>query len=146
VCLLHSHAVVGTGASKLGLVLLLASGCVTFDPIGPDDDPAPPVLPDGGGSGSTLEARRAFTQEVHPILTVMCSGCHSGSGFGTPWYRPDPDDAYNVLTTFYAPGLLGEPRFSPDAPLITAPQETGQAAYTADQLQRIYYWFGLESR
>ena len=146
-CLLHGHALVGTGASKLGLVLLLASGCVTFDPVGPDDDPVP-VTPDGGGSGSgsTLEARRAFTQEVHPILKIACSGCHSELGFGSPWYRDDPDVDYAVLTTTYAAELLGEPRFSPDAPLITAPQRTGQAVYTPDQVGRIYAWFDLETR
>ena len=144
-CGLHCQA----GVSKLGLVLLLASGCVTFDPIGEDEDVPAPKPPEGGGSngsGSSTEAREAFTKEVHPILAQQCGSCHRDGGpGGSGWYRDDPDEAYDTLLTTYE-SLLGEPRFSAFAPLITAPQRIGLGFYTADQIQQILWWFELELR
>ena len=146
VCGLHCQA----GVSKLGLVLLLASGCVTFDPIGPDDPPEPPKPPGGdgsNGSGSTIEAREAFTKEVHPILSQQCGTCHTegGPGGAVGWFRDDPDETYDTLLTTHA-SLLGEPRFSAAAPLITAPQRLGLGFYTPEQIERILRWFELELR
>jgi len=120
--------------------LLVASGCITFDPLRPDDN-----VPTGSGSGSgtpvPVEARLVFTQEVHPILTALCADCHAGTGF----YRFDPDAAYDVLLKDF-PAYLGEPRFSQDAPLVTAPARLLQAFYTPEQVDWIFYWFALETR
>ena len=130
--------------SKIGLVVLLASGCVTFDPVGADPDPPAPTDGGGGGTDANVAARRAFTQDVHPILNAKCGACHSAGGLSTPWFRPDPNEAYTALTTLYS-DILGKPMFSQDAPIITAPEQTGQSFYSPDQIDRIFYWFSLET-
>lgn len=140
-CGLHCQA----GVSKLGLLLLLASGCVTFDPIG-EDDPTP--KPPEGSNGSneppaSTQAREAFTREVHPILAQQCGSCHRDSAGTEGWFRDDPDEAYDTLLTTHE-SLLGMPRFNIGAPLLTAPQRVGLGFYTADQVQRILHWFELE--
>lgn len=142
---LHCQA----GVSKLGLILLVASGCVTFDPIGPDDGDEPPPKPPEGtgsnGSGSSTEARQAFTRDVHPILQLQCSGCHHTGIESQGWFHDDPDETYDKLLTTHA-SLLGMPRFTATAPLITAPERVGLGFYTPDQIGKILHWFELELR
>ncbi len=65
-------------ASVLGLLL-------GFIACGKDDGPTPDPPGNGGGDDVTTE-NVTYTNFVGGLLQTKCSGCHAGSGEGTPYW------------------------------------------------------------
>ncbi len=133
--------------ASLGLV-----GCVGgLESAGPTADPDP----DGTGGGTVNEdaaaqAKRLYEENVHPIATGMCLGCHNSAGpvnNVTGFVSADLQNAYATAVGYQA--VVGT--WTPDgAPILTKITDATKTpshqplAYSNDQINKITEWLNKE--
>src|ERR1700690_369304 len=98
---------VGMRTSALAFAVTVLTACVgEVDSVGP------------GPVGQPGTAREAFDQDVYPIVSGMCIGCHGTTAKvagADGFVDPVAATAYTTATGFTE--VVGD--FSPDAPILT---------------------------
>lgn len=134
--------------ASLGLV-----GCVggLESTGGPTDNPDP-----GGTGGGTVDedaaaqAKRLFEENVHPIATRQCIGCHSSTGpvnNVTGFVSSNLQDAYATAVGYQAVVGTWTPDGAPILTKITGDNKTPShqpLAYSNDEINKITEWLNKE--
>lgn len=137
------------------LLAVVAAGLVGC--VGGIDMPPTPTTPptDGVGGGGTgpaaAEARKLFEDNVYPIVSAKCIGCHSSAGAVgnvTAFVAPAKTDGYVTAVGYQA--VVGDwtPTGAPLLLKITATAGHQGQTYTQDEKDKITAWLTkeLESR
>jgi hypothetical protein len=134
--------------ASLGLV-----GCVggiDTPPVGGNTDDPNPNGTGGGGTGQAAEqAKRAFEQDVFPVVQRMCAGCHTDGapqGNITGFVGASLQTAYATAVSYGA--LVGD--FTTAAPILERIEGNAKTAahqpldYTDAEVNSITAWLTLE--
>jgi hypothetical protein len=114
----------------------------------PTDTQDPP--PGGVGDGGDANAKQLFEDNVYPIISNLCVGCHNStgpSGNVTGFVSTSLDNAYVTTTGYQA--VVGN--WTPDgAPIIQKIMSDNKTpshqpiTYSTDQLNKITEWLNAE--
>jgi hypothetical protein len=110
--------------------------------------PPPGSVGDGGTGPAAQAARKAFDDNVYPIINAKCIGCHSSAGPSgnlTGFVAPTAADGYVTAVGYQA--LIGD--WTPaGAPILLKIAATGGhhgvSVYTADENSKITTWLNDE--
>lgn len=134
------------------ILLAVAAAAGLVGCVGGIDTPAGPSTPppDGVGGGTTngtaaADARKAFDDNVYPIIAGKCTACHSSSGpVGniTGFVAPTPADGYVTAAGYQA--VVGD-RTPTGAPILTKIALGHNAqTYTDTEKSKITDWLNKE--
>lgn len=132
--------------ASLGLV-----GCVGgLEPTGPTADPEE----EGPGGGTVdgdaaAQAKKLYEDNVHPVATRLCIGCHNAAGPAgnvTGFVSSDLTNAYATAVGYQAVVGNWTPEGAPILTKITVnPTASHQGiAYSNDELNKITEWLNKE--
>ncbi len=133
--------------AALGLV-----GCVGgLESAGPTTDDPDPQGPGGGGTGdAAVQAKKLYEDNVHPVMSSLCIGCHNSagpSGNVTGFVSTDLSNAYATAVGYQAVVGTWTPDGAPILTKITAASKTPShqpIAYTNDQVNKVTDWLNKE--
>ncbi len=118
--------------SRLAVILLMgsAAGCLgSYSPLTGGDD--------GGAPDMGVDVVAQFNQNVAPIMTASCAGCHAKNGGVGPGFLAPPDMLRTMLTY---PGIIGS---TPDTSRIYAKGQHEGPALTPQQAPVVADWINL---
>jgi mono/diheme cytochrome c family protein len=124
----------------LAMGLLLAGCTGTYQRVGDPDR-----IPDDDGDREMTAARRAFEDDVVPILHDKCAGCHTAGAAGSqPKFLGDGESSYYDHILLY-PSVTGD--FDPGLAGVLTKIARGHYAvtYTDEQRHAIQDWIDAEA-
>lgn len=123
-----------------------AAACVGDPDMGGGDAGTNPnPNPNGDTSSGAVAAKKAFEDNVYPIIQVTCGGCHGAAATSPVFVGASKAEAYNQAVGYQQ--VVGS--WTTDtAGIYKIPQIAAHASvapYTADQQKAIGDWLALEA-